>query len=265
MDTDVNPPDVTVIARALRPIVTAGMPVSPDFVDPTLLGLRGVVARAINPEDRLGRVKALDDLLVRLLVNYPDDELGEAARIIFGLAPGSRGTNLTRRREAAATAISREAEHFRKRIEPDIITKIAWELHRDSQNYIPRGRAVPPPLESSGDTPIIREGDVANVEAAEHEELLSRLWAHVYALRAEILRVERLKTWPYDPTEPETSQRILTETIAARDYEVDVVKRLIRTYIDRYGQRINHGDAEFDAAGLLRLAGWQDETIQTPS
>lgn len=261
MKTQATPPDVAVIAKALRPIVTAGLPVSPAFADETLLGLRGVVARSIEPDDRLNRVKALDDLLARLLVHYPDDTLGEAARVLFGMAPGSRGATITRRRETAAALIDREAEHFRKRIEPNIVTEVAWQLHRDSQNYIPRGRAVPPPLESNGDTPTIRQGDVATVEAAEHEELLSRLWAHVYALRAEILRVERLKTWPYDPTEPETSHQVLTQAYEARSYEVDAVKRLIRAYIDRYGQRITHGDAEFTAESLLRLAGWHDDTI----
>lgn len=260
MQTQVTPPTVEAISKALRPIVTAGLPVRPSFDDETLLALRGVVARSIERDDRLNRIKALDDLLARLLLHYQDDNLGDAARILFGIAPGSRGLNLTKRREAAATTIDREAEHFRKRVEPAILTEVAWQLHRDSQNYVPRGRAVPPPLESSGDTPIIRVGDVANMEAAEHEELLSRLWAHVYALRAEILRVERLKTWPHDPTEPDTSQKVLAAAMNAREYEVEAVKRLIRTYTDRFGQRIAHGDAEFNADSLLRLAGWHDET-----
>lgn len=257
METQVTPPTVEEIAKALRKIVATGLPVPPSLTDDTLLGLRGVVARSIDRDDRLGRIKALDELLTRLLVHYPDDTLGESARILFAVAAGFRGSNLTTRREAAANAAEREVDHFRKRIEPEIIIGVAWQLHRDSQNYIPRGRAVPPPLEASGDSPTIRVGDVANKEAAEHEELLSRLWAHVYALRAEVLRVERLKTWPHDPTEPTTSERTLTEAIAARDFEVDAVKVLIATYTERYGQRIAHGDAEFNAEALLRLAGWE--------
>jgi hypothetical protein len=85
----------------------------------------------------------------------------------------------------------------------------------------------------------------------------------VYALRAEILRVERLKTWPDDPTEPKSSDRVLREAVAARDYEVDAVRQLVAAYTERYGQRIMHGDAEFDTQGLLRLAGWQDPAIAT--
>jgi hypothetical protein len=257
MKTQVTPPPVEVITRSLRVIVATGLPISPDLSDDVLLGLRGVVARSIDPDSRLGRVKALDELVGRVLVHYPDDALGESARILFALAPGFRGANLTARRQAAAQAADREFDHFRKRIEPEILKAVAWQLHRDSQNYIPRGRATPPPLEASGDTPTIRTGDLANKEAAEHGELLSRLWAHVYALRAEILRVERLKSWPHDPTEPSTSERVLEEAITARDYEVDAVKVLIANYTERFGQRITHGDSEFNAEALLRLAGWQ--------
>lgn len=258
MESHVTPPPVEDIAKALRPIVTRGLPVSPKFRDDRLLGLRGVVARSVKPDDPLSRVKALDELLARLLTFYPDDVLGESARVLFALAPGYRGTTLTARREAAASLAEREADHFRKRIEPEIVASLAWQLHRDSQNYIPRARAVPPPLEASGDTPIIRVGDIASKDAAEHEELLSRLWAHVYQLRAAILKVERLKVWPYDPTEPTTSETKLAQAIEARDEEVITVKRIIRLYIDRYGQRITHGEAEFDAQALLRLAGWNE-------
>lgn len=260
MSTQDSPPAVENIAKALRPIVTVGLPVRPSFADETLLSLRGVIARSIDPTERLNRVKALDDLLARFLVHYPDDELGPAARILFGLAPGTRGQNLTNRRIAAATVIDRDAEHFRKRIEPEIVTAVAWQLNRDSQNYIPRDRATPPLLEASGDTPIIRIGDVSSKDAAEHEELLSRLWAHVYALRAEILRVERLRHWPYDPTDGALSEQKLARATDRRSKEVENVKILVRSYIDRYGQRIAHGDAEFNAESLLRLAGWANDS-----
>lgn len=259
MDVQTSPPSVEVIAVGLRPVLTAGLPVRPDYDQTAILAMRGVVARSIDPSDRLNRVKALDGLLKTQLTYLPDDELGEPARVLFGLTPGTRGKNLTARRQQAASEAGYETDHFRKHIEPKILRLLAWQLHQDSQNYIPRSRAVPPPLESSGDTPVITKGDVGSKEAAEHEELLSRLWAHVYALRAEILRVERLKAWPHDPTEPSTSERALLEAIAIRDHEVEAVQVLVQRYIDIYGQRIRHGDAEFSAAGLLRLAGWGQE------
>ena len=256
METQTTPPPVKEITEALNPILSSGLPVDDEFSDETLLGLRGVVARSIDPSDRLNRVKALDGLIKSQLVHYPDDELGEAARALFGLAHGSRGLKITKRQERAAAESHFEVNHFRKKIQPKILKMLAWLIHQDSQNYIPRSRAVPPPLESSGDTPVITRDDVSSKEAAEYAELLSRLWAHVYALRAEILKVERLKTWLHDPTEPSVSAKVLEEAIAARDFEVEAVRMLTQKYVDAYGQRITQGEAEFNAEGLLRLAGW---------
>jgi hypothetical protein len=259
MKVQTTPPDITDLTKALRPVLNAGLPVSTDCNDETLLGLRGVVARSINPTDRLSRIKALDDLLQRLLVFYPDDDLNESARILFGMALGSRGKTLTERRQQAAGQANYEADHFRKHIEPKILKQVAWQLHRDSQNYIPRTTATPPPLEISGDTPTVRQGDVSSKEAAEREELLSRLWANVYALRAEILRVERLKSWPHDPTEPRLSEQKLDEALDARSRALKATKITVQRYLDRYGHYIEHGDAEYGVEGLLRLAGWMED------
>ncbi|MGK7222240.1 hypothetical protein ACSNO4_05530 [Kocuria flava] len=247
------------LKRSLRPLATAGLPISPSLEDATLLGLRGVVARSIDPKSRHSRIKALNDLLTRLVVHYPSDNLGLSAQVLFGIVPGTRGKNLTYRRQQAADIAGYEIDHFRKRIEPQILEQLAWQLHLDSQNYIPRSRTSPPPLEATGDTPVLLSDDISSKDAAEHQELLSRLWAHVYALRADILKVERLKVWPYDPTEPVISQTKLQEAMDVREKQVKRVKLLVQRYIDTYGQRITHGEAEFNAQSLLRLAGWNDD------
>lgn len=256
MEVQRTPPDVSVLTKSLRPLVTRGLPVDPDLDDMALLGLRGVVARSIEPDSRLSRVKALDELLRRLLAHYPDDQLADSARALFGLAPGSRGLPIGKRRSLAAKAAAYEEEHFRKRIEPKVLRQLAWDLHRDSQNYVPRERETPPPLEISGDTPYISFDDVTAKDKSEHEEALSRLWAHVYALRAEILRVERLKIWAHDESEPDLSRQEWQEAVAARDGEVRKVSQLVEAYIQRYGEAIRHGEGEFSARSLLRLAGW---------
>jgi len=254
-----HPPPVSELTEALTPILRSGLPVDPDLDDERLLGLRGVYARSIDPKERTSRVKALDGLLRSQLVHYPDDHLGEAARVLFGLSLGARGRTLTERREQAAVEARYDADHLRKHIEPKIVRQLAWQLHQDSQNYIPRARDAPPKLEPSGDTPVITKGDVSSKEKSEHEELLSRLWAHVYALRAEILRVERLKAWPYDETEPQLSQEHLGGATAARDRQVKYVQRYVDQYLGKYGASILQGEAEFNADSLLRLAGWRDE------
>lgn len=105
---------------------------------------RGVFARAVDPDDRLHRIKALDGLLRSQLAHFQDDTQSEAARVLFGLAPGARGTSLTQRRSRAAVELHCNEAHFRKRIEPKIVRQLAWQLHQDTQTYVPRARDVPP-------------------------------------------------------------------------------------------------------------------------
>jgi len=251
-----HPPEVETLVAALRLIARVGLPVDPGLDDDRLLGLRGVVARSIDPAIRIDRVKALNDLLVRQLDYFQDDVLADAARIVYGVASGTRHTSLTLRRAKAADVLGYDVDHFRKAVEPKIHRQMAWQLNQDSQNYTPRGREMPVRGEPSGDTPIVSAGDVASLDKALHEEALSRLWAHVYALRAEIIKVERLKKWPRDPTEPEASAAYLAQAVANRDGEIAIIQRLIAEYIDAYGEAITHGDSEYNVHALMRLAGW---------
>ena len=95
------------------------------------------------------------------------------------------------------------------------------------------------------------------------KEALSRLWAYVYALRANILRVERLEIWPHDPTEPSTSEQVLAEEIDARDYELASGTIPIQRHINDYGEYINHGEGEFNAEAFLLDLSWSCQTICT--
>ncbi|MFI8771883.1 hypothetical protein ACIGKQ_06950 [Gordonia sp. NPDC062954] len=253
-----HPPPLDDLVEPLKEILKAGLPVSYDFDDMSVLALRGVVARSVIPQDRLSRIKALNELIARLLVHYPDDSLGEAARIVFGLAQGVRGLTLTQRRERAAAAMHRESDHFRKRIEPRIVRELARQLHSDSQNYVPRTTPTAEPLEITGDTPYIAVGDVASHDKAMREEALSRLWSEVYVFRAEVLRVERLKHWPYDLTEPSLSQDKLEEAMRDRSHALIRLKGTVRRFLDDYGQSINSGAAEFNLEGILNLVKWSE-------
>lgn len=253
-----QPPPLDDLVEPLKEILKAGLPVSYDLEDMSVLALRGIVARSVMPHDRLSRIKALNELLARLLVRYPDDSLGEAARIVFGLTPGVRGLTLTQRRERAASEIEREVDHFRKRIEPKIVRELARQLHSDSQNYVPRTTPTAEPVEISGDTPYIAVDDVASYDKAKREEALSRLWANVYVLRAEILRVERLKNWPYDPTEPSLSQKMLENALESREEATISVRQSVRSFIDEYGHTIKSGAAEFDVTGIENILNWQE-------
>lgn len=246
-----KPPDLDQLVECLRPIVRQGLPVTPATSDDRLLALRGVWARSIDPDDRLYRVRGLDRLLRDLLDDYPDDDgLADAARTLFAVRPGSRGTSLTARRERIASEHHLNVDHVRKEIEPRLIRQMAWLIHMDSQTYTPRGVGLPPPIAISGDTPQITPKDLQTKDRLDHEAALSRLWALVYALRAEVLDVERHRRWP---DEEGAAARI--EISRERRDELDAsLKSAILEYAERWGSRIRHGDAEFDVARLRRLA-----------
>ena len=81
---------------------------------------------------------------------------------------------------------------------------------------------------------------------------MSRIWALVYELRAELIRKARLET--DDPTSVEVEE--------AADTTLWIVARLltrIHEYLERYGDRILHGEAEYRVEGLIGLAGWSHD------
>lgn len=247
-------PALDSLVSALRTILRRGLPIAPDTADERLLELRGVTARAVTPEDRLARVAALDKLLRQQLRRLPGGaDRQTAAQSLFGVG-GSSGQNLTSRRQSAASALDYEADHFRKRIEPKILSDLAWLLHQDSLTYVPRGRKQPP-AEPSGDTPTIEPEDIADPERAEHEVLLSRIWSDVYGLRADLIERERWRG-------VEGEEARFQEAAGGALWFLARLLTNLDRYLERYGHRILHGEAEFNAEGLIRLAGWSGEVTE---
>lgn len=247
---DVAPPPIEELTKALKGVLRKGLPVTPDAAPRVLLQLRGVRARAINAGDLLSRVKALNALLQTLLLALGDAEEAQALQILFAARAADRGTTLTERRSRARAigTWNYDDTHFRKKIEPRLIRDLAWFLHEDGQNYTPRTKYAPPPTEVSGDTPALTSADVT-----EQEELVSRIWALVYELRAELIHKARLESVDAaDAAEAEQIAGICLWLVAR------LLTRL-HEYLERYGDRILHGDAEFRAEGLIRLAGWSYE------
>jgi hypothetical protein len=177
---------VASVGRLLR----RGLPVTPASSDEVLLGLRGIVARAVDPADEASRTAALNGTLRGLLARFPDTRYASAARALFGLPPAEPGQNLTIRRERAAAEAGHEVHHFRKRVEPKLIEKIAWELLADADRFTRSPMIAPRLAPVTGRQPV--QADPFAWEVAEHEEQLSRLWSAIYAARAELLALERL-------------------------------------------------------------------------
>lgn len=178
------------VAGGVRRLLRRGLPVTPAAADPVLLHLRGILARAVDPTDEASRTQALDGVLRGLLARFPDTRYAPAARALFGLPPAEPGQNLTVRRDLAAEQAGHEVHHFRKRVEPKLIEKIAWELLADADRFTRSAMIAPRLAPPAGRQPV--QADPFAWEVTEHEEQLSRLWSAIYAARAELLAVERL-------------------------------------------------------------------------
>ncbi len=248
--SDVAPPQLDELTDALKLVVRKGLPVTPDVAPPVLVQLRGVRARAIDADDFLSRVKALNALLQGLLLALGDAEEAQALQILFAARRENRGTTLTERRRRAASVGTWDYDltHFRKHIEPRLMRDLAWFLHDDSQTYTPRTKYAPPETEISGDTPSLTPADVN-----EQEELVSRIWARVYELRAELIRKARLEA------DEATDDKAIEDAAGTCLWLVARLLTRIHDYLERYGDRILNGGAEFRAEGLVRLAGWSHD------
>lgn len=234
------------LSAALAPALAKGLPVSEAMAGGVLPNLRSVYARAVVPSEPASRLSALNELLPRLIASLADPEYREAVQIMFGLSPGTRGTTLTARRRQAANRLGYNVDHFRTRKEPELIEAVAVLLQADLLRYHSRVKRAVESLEPTGDTPRL------DAESVTHEEeLVSRIWQHVYGLRAELIALARL-----DEEEGFKEQAEDHRQAALR--EEAAVQGLIQEYRDTYGGRlIKHGQAEFAAAALERLAGWK--------
>jgi hypothetical protein len=234
------------LSAALAPVLAKGLPVSEATAGSVLPDLRSVYARAVVPSALASRVTALNELLPRLIASLVDPEYREAVQIMFGLSPGTRGATLTSRRRQAANRLGYNVDHFRTKKEPELIEAVAVLLQADLLRYHSRVKRSVESLEPTGDTPHL------DAESVTHEEeLVSRIWQHVYGLRAELIAFARL-----DDEEGFKQQAEDHRQAALR--EETALQALIQEYSETYGNSlIKHGQADFAAEALERLAGWK--------
>lgn len=229
------------LATELARVIRKGLPVTDTSAGDVLPHLRCVTAHAIHPDARLSRITALNDVLEDLLRDLGDTDEAGATRILFALADRHRGTTLTRRRELIASELGYNPDHVRQYIEKQLLRIVALQLGKLNAQYQPRAH-LPPPEEITGDTPALTNDDYTA-----HEELASRLWSLIYALRADLIAIKR---------EAEAGERTRKRTMDSALWETAQLLALIDTYIDQYGERILHGEVEYAAERLIRLAGW---------
>ncbi|MEV7354787.1 hypothetical protein [Kitasatospora sp. NPDC091276] len=233
------------LTEELRLLARKGLPLEPGGDWPRLTALASVTARAGEDTSPAARTEALDWVLRRVLARLEPEGLRGPAKALFGLPPAVAGSNLTLRREAAATAADREVHHFRKRVEPQLLTALAHALERDAAAQL-KPWASPPPVRPGRRRRLLPR-DVFAWEASEHEEALTRLWACVYGLRAELLAVER-----------QASMGDQGEATAASDsalWRYGQLQAEARRYRAAYGAALLP-DGEAAPHELAALAGW---------
>lgn len=233
------------LSGALTKVIAKGLPCSEETAPELLLDLKSVYARAVIPGDTLSRLQALNELLPRLIARLDDARYREGVQILFGLAPGTRKTTLTARRRQAAELLGYSQAHFRDAIEEDLVDAVAQSMHGDLLRYRSRAKRATESLEPTGDTPTLGPEHI-NAE----EELISRIWQHVYGLRAELIATLRLRDKEgYEAQAEDHRQACLREQ--------DKLKRLIDEYSKTHGESlIRHGETEFSVDALKRLTSW---------
>jgi hypothetical protein len=233
------------LAAELKLLARKGLPLEPGGEWPRLTALASVTAQAGDDTSPDARIEALDWVLRRVLARLKLEGLRDAAKALFGLPPAERRSSLTLRREAAAKVLGKEVHHFRKRLEPKILAEVVHALRWDAAAQS-RPWASPPPVRP-GRKHRRLPSDIFAWEAAEHEEALTRLWACVYALRAELLAVER-----------QVSMGDAGEATAAADsalWRYGQLQAEARRYQAAYGGTLLP-DGNATPHDLTQLAGW---------
>jgi hypothetical protein len=238
--------EVSEIAQQLKRVIMKGLPVGDNAAGEILPNLRSVYARAVVPSDRRSRISSLNALLPRLIAAMSDSEYREATQELFGLAPGARGTLLSRRQERTAKLRDFSLAHFRDSIEKQMLEAVAIAMYDDLLRYRSRVKRSVESLEQTGDAPKIGPEHITH-----EEELISRIWQHVYGLRAELIANARLSIVLGYETQAEDHRQ------AALREEADL-KDIIAEYVDTYGASlIRHGETEFTPEAIVRLSKWQ--------
>ncbi|MBV9142077.1 MAG: hypothetical protein JO115_14375 [Pseudonocardiales bacterium] len=244
--------EATSLAEELKLLARKGLPLEPSGEWPRLTALASVTARAGDDTSPAARIEALDWVLRCVLARLRLEGLRDAAKALFGLPPAEPGSNLTLRRAAAAKVLGKEVHHFRKRLEPQVLAEVAYALTRDAAAQA-RPWANPPPVRPGTQRRRL-PSDVFAWAAAEHEEALTRLWACVYALRAELLAVER-----------QVSVGDAGEATAAADaalWRYGQLQAEARRYRATYGGALLP-DGDATPHDLTQLAGWTPKISPT--
>jgi hypothetical protein len=233
------------IAEDLFKILRAGLPIRPGLTVDVLLALPPVTHQAANRAEG-SQITALESVLRRQIAQFETSELRPAASILFGLTATSAGLTLTVRRRLAASKIGYEANHFRKRIERQIIEQLAWQLNKVSDDHADPFM-VAPALSVASVRPKQAPADTLSWEVLEHHAVVCRIWSAIYGVRAALATVERELSMEAEPSD-------VRDAILTTLWEMARLIVSAREYRGSYGDDSPSGPSPH--VSLLSRAGW---------
>ena len=232
--------DLDDLARELNRLLRNGLPASDRTAGVVLPNLRNVVARALHPDDPISRIDSLNTLLVRLLDDFDnDDPFAQPARILFGHAPGFARTTLTIRREGVCTLMNYDVDHFRKRVEPEIVRAVAERVYRDMLRF--KKRVTGGDRMNAYATWALTDDDITT-----EEELASLVWKFAYAVRSELIGARRQET------EPGFETRVAEHRAMAAKFSI-ALERALTNYRGLFGPIIEQSGVEYRVEALAAL------------
>lgn len=165
------------LASELVAAIKSGVTLRAVVEMPTLLGLEIVRAKALSDEAEDMATAAVG--LVRESAARVDELADGTVAILLGVATSTRGMPAPERRRKAARSIPASFDHFRKRYEGELLSRLAEDLvATDSVFRSRRGHEAqrPEAVESR-----------LRINWLERHEAYRRIWSPVAALRADLL------------------------------------------------------------------------------
>jgi hypothetical protein len=229
------------LTSELSKLLRRGLPLSQASAGVVLPNLRSVIARSIHPDDPISRIDSLGTLLTWLLADLDHDRYGPAARILYGIAPGMAGTTLTARRQHAAQHLDYDLDHFRKRVEPDVVRAVADLVYRDMLKYKKRATGG----DSYASYPVWA---LTDDDCTAEEELSALVWKFAYAVRSELIGAKRQEG------EAGFETRVAEHNRMAAKYAV-ALRRALDNYRALFGPIIRHGEVEYRIEAVQQIIG----------
>jgi len=235
-------PSPEALFEDLRKFIRVGArPASlPDI--PNLLGL-SVVGVAAFGNSSVDRALALMEVLRDAITGLGEGPAAQSLELLLGVTPRSKGLLLKDRRDLAAEALGVDVETWRRHWEKPLLLELATEIYRmeNEQRVVVRVSSTRHRGTTVEDFRYGRGG-----KSLDRREAEARIFSVMYALRADLLAVARLKD--------ETARAKFVESSLWR---FAVFVEAMSRFADEYGSAIVMAGSEVSVREAASLLGWR--------